>query len=466
MPFLKNFFYCSFFLFILNACNKDSFTGSPDATLRTSVDTLHFDTVFTSTGSVTQTFKIINGNEEDIRVSSVRLAGGASSPFKINVDGIPGPQASNIEIKKRDSIYVFVTVSINPSPANMPFIVRDSVEIISNGNRKYVQLEGYGQNAHFLRNKEISGTETWNNDLPYVILGQLTVDTGAVLNINKGCRIYIHADAPVIVNGTLQVNGEKWDSTRVVFTGDRLDDPYKKFPGSYPGIIFTDVSRNNVLNYALIKNAYQAIVAFDPAPGGGTKLTLNETIIDNAYDAGILGINTTITAKNVLVSNCGKNIALVKGGNYSFTHCTAASYGNAYLQRRDPVLLVTNFINNTTPPVSLSAAFRNCIFWGEGGGLVKDEVVVLKNGSTPFNVIFDNVLWRVQTVPPNATITGAINGQDPLFDSVNTARNEYSFRLKAGSPAINKGAPTAVNIDLDGAPRPVGQPDLGAYEKQ
>jgi hypothetical protein len=59
-----------------------------------------------------------------------------------------------------------------------------------------------------------------------------------------------------------------------------------------------------------------------------------------------------------------------------------------------------------------------------------------------------------------------INNQNPLFDSVNTSQKVYSFRLKEGSPALNKGIATSTFIDLDGNPRPVGLPDLGAYEKQ
>jgi hypothetical protein len=62
---------------------------------------------------------------------------------------------------------------------------------------------------------------------------------------------------PLIVNGTLNVTGEKWDSTKVVFTGDRLDEPYRDFPASYPGIIFSETSKNNRIEYAVIKNAYQ-----------------------------------------------------------------------------------------------------------------------------------------------------------------------------------------------------------------
>ena len=443
------------------ACNKESFTNNSSALLKTSVDTLHFDTVFTSTGSTSQFVKITNENDKGIHISSVKMAGGASSPFKLNVDGIAGVQVSNVDILAEDSIYIYVTVSINPSATNLPFIVRDSIEINYNGNKKFVQLDAYGRNAHFFRSRIIKSSEVWNNDLPYVILGGLMVDTNATLTINKGCQIYSHADAPFIVNGTLQVNGN--DSTRVVFTGDRLDEPYKDFPASYPGLMFSDVSKNNVLNYAIIKNAYQGIVVTEPS--AGTKLTLNETIIDNAYDAGLLGINTSITAKNLLVSNCGKNILLVKGGNYNFTHCTAATFSSSFIQHKDPVLAVTNYLNNSAN--NLNAVFRNCIFWADANGIVNDEVMVLKQGSTTFNVTFDQVLWRTQTNPANTTIVGAINNQNPIFDTINTSQKIYSFRLKDGSPAIDKGVNAGVNIDLDGKTRPVGtKPDLGAYEKQ
>jgi len=445
------------------ACTKESFTNDSSAFLRTSVDTLHFDTVFTSTGSTTQFIKIINENNKGIHISSVKLAGGASSPFKINVDGIVGPNVNNTDVLANDSVYVYVTVGINPTATNLPFIVRDSIEIDYNGNKKLVQLDAYGRNAHFFRNKKITTSAVWNNDLPYVILGRLTVDTNATLTVSKGCRIYCHADAPFIVNGTLAVNGEKYDSTRVVFSGDRLDDPYKDFPASYPGIIFTDVSKNNILNYAVIKNAYQGIVVTNPSTG--TKLTLNETIIDNAYDAGLLGINTTINARNLLVSNCGKNIFLVEGGSYNFTHCTAATFSSSYIQHKEPILVVTNYLNNTTN--NLNAVFRNCIFWGDANGIVNDEVVAGKQGNSAFNVTFDQVLWRVQTTPANCIINGAINNQNPLFDTINSVQRIYGFRLRDNSPAIDKGVNAGVTVDLDGQPRPVGtKPDLGAYEKQ
>ena len=454
------------FCLMFYACRKESFTNSSADLLSTTADSLHFDTVFTSAGSITQMVKVVNPNAKSIRLSSVTLGGGATSPFKINVDGVPGPNISNVEVGAKDSTYIFVTVTINPNSSNLAFIVSDSVKLEYNGNVKFIQLRAYGQNAHFFRNRRITANETWDNDLPYLILDKLTVDTTATLTINKGCRIFMHANAPLVVNGSLIVNGERFDSTRVIFTGDRLDEPYRNYPASYPGLVFNEISHNNVLTYAVIKNAYQGI-AVTGLPSG-TKLTLNETVIDNAFDAGLLGINTSINARNLQVSNCGKSIFLVKGGNYNFTHCTVAAFSNSFVTHREPALVITNFLNENNLPVirDLNASFRNCIFWGEANGFVNDEVVVLKQGSSVFNIGFDQALWRVQTPPANASLLGIINNQNPAFDSVNNSQRIYNFNLKPNSPALNKGATTPVTTDLRGLPRPVGLPDLGAYERQ
>ena len=467
MRLVKNLLAVLILLLFLCSCRKESFTTNKTALLSTSVDSLHFDTVFTTTGSVSQFIKIINDNNDGIRLSSVRLAGGASSPFKINVDGLPGPETNDVDVLANDSVYVYVTVSINQTTENLPFIVRDSIEITYNGNRSWIQLDAYGRNAHFLRNRKITGSETWDADLPYVILDSLVVGANASLTINKGCNVYMHADAPFIVHGSLNVLGEKSDSTRVVFTGDRLDDPYRDFPASYPGLIFTENSQNSLLRYAEIKNAYQGIVVVGPAQSG-TKLKLEQTIIDNAYDIGLVGVNTSIDATNLLVSNCGKNIILALGGRYNFVHSTAATFSNSYIQHKDPVLTVTNFLTqgNVITVNDLNARFRNCIFWGEENGFVKDEVVTARQGATVFNVRFENVLWRMQSTPAGAVSSGIINSADPRFDSINTADRHFNFRLKDDSPAINSGIDVGATIDLDGLPRPVGLPDIGAYEKQ
>jgi hypothetical protein len=457
----------SFTALVILSCRKDTFITGKDAVVQFSSDTLFFDTVFTTSGSITEAVKIINNNNQKLRLSDVKLMGGAGSYFSITIDGSPGPEQTGLELEANDSLYLFVAVTVKPGASNLPFIVQDSIQVSFNGNQRYIQLQAWGQNAHFLRNQTIKTNTVWDNTLPYVILGGLQVDTNVILTIPQGCRVYLHADAPLLVDGTLQVSGNKYDSTKVYFQGDRLDEPYREFPGSWPGIYFRGTSINNSLQFAVIKNAYQGIVAEAPSLNAAPKVILNQCIIDNSYDAGVMGAQSSIQASNCLISNCGKNIVLGYGGDYQFTHCTAASFSNDLIAHVSPVLSVSNYVLQGATPVTadLTANFINCIFWG-GNGNVDDEVVVSQQGSTPFAVNFSNCLWKVKNTPAGIGSANIIANNDPLFDSVNTSRRYYDFHLKAGSPAIDKGANTVLIQDLDGNPRPVGLPDLGCYERQ
>ena len=451
---------------ILFSCRKETFITSNQARLGVSADTLSFDTVFTVRGSVTKSFKIFNLNNQRLKLSKVKLSGGASSVFKLNIDGVSTVEANDIILEANDSLYVFVQVNVDSSTNNLPFIVRDSVLINYNGNVKYVQLQAYGQNANYYKNKIIRGNVTWPNNRPYVILGSLTIDTSATLILQQGVRIYSHADAPFIVNGSLKITGSK--SAPVTFAGDRLDPDYRDLPASWPGIFFLNTSKDNTLVFATIKNAYQAIVIQNPSINANPKLRLSQCIIDNAYNTGILGINTSIQADNCLISNCGSNIIFAYGGDYNLTHCSVAGYGNFYISHLNPVLQLSNYATQGSQTLvsNLNAVFRNCIFWGEGG-TVEDEVIVQKQGNSIFNVNFDHDLYKVVHDPSNATLTSVYKNLPPMFDSINTNKQVYDFHFNRNptSPAIDKGVGTLFLRDLDDRNRAVGIPDLGCYER-
>jgi hypothetical protein len=447
---------------LLIACKKDSFTGF-DNGVELSTDTLRFDTVFTSAGSVTQFFLIKNNNNKTLQINNIQLMGGNSSAFKMNVDGLPGTRFTNLEIEGNDSLYVFVSVNIDPNTDQLPFIIRDSIQIQSNGKTIYQQLEAWGQNARYIRSKFIDQNTTWDKSLPYVILGGVLVDSFATLQIEAGTRVYLNADAPMIIDGSLIINGTKNDS--VVFQGNRLDKPYKEFPGAWPGIIFREYSRNNRIEYARITNAYQGIVA-DKHTLPNPKVEVHNTIIDNIYDIGVLGVNSHLVFNNCLISNCGNNLALIYGGTYQFTHCTISSISNNFISHKLPVLNLTNYIkrNNQILSAPLNAGFTNCIIWGSEG-LVENEILLEKEGNGAVNINLSHVLFRAKTDPSNTSFTNVIRNQNPVFDSIDVSNNYYDFKLKKESPAVNAGTITPLLTDLNGLPRK-GLPDLGCYENQ
>ena len=450
---------------LLFSCQKHSdLSGSNRLFL--SADTLYFDTLFTTTGSVTQQVKLINANNEGITINSISLMGGSSSPFVINIDGNPGPNASGLYIGGNDSMYIFVNVLIPKGSVSTPFIVLDSIRISYTGGQQFIQLNAWGQNAHFLKNAEINSDTVWANDLPFVIYGGLHIDSNATLTIQAGTHIYLHADAPIIVDGSLNLLGESPDSLRVYFTGDRLDYPYSGYPGSWPGIYFNKSSKDNVLNYASFQNGNHTLVTEGPASDANPKLTLNQCIINNSLGEGILSIQSSILAVNCLLSNCGQNISIGQGGNYQFDYCTVASYSTLLLSHQLPVLTVSNASTdgNQIFVGDLTAVFTNCIFWGSEG--VPDEAQISKQGNSIFQVLFNHSILKQQNYPANIDSSALFLNTDPEFIATGIQSDLFNFHLQASSPALGIGVNTGVLIDLDGNSRPPSQSDVGCYERQ
>ena len=456
------------FFFCTTGCKKEMFNTDPSANITFSKDTIKFDTVFVSTGSVTQSFKFYNNNDEKINFSQIKLMGGDASAFQININGISSNQQSNYTLNERDSAYIFVTVNVNPLNQNNPFIIQDSIRFDYNGVSKFVQLEAYGQQARFIENTTLTENTIWNDSLPYLIRGPLTIDSNVTLQINSGCKIYLHANAPILVDGTLKVNGTK--TSPVVFRGDRLDDYYKDLPGSWPGIYFRKSSVNSQLKFAKILNATEALYAIQPANNSNPKVYIQQCEIDNALQTGIFAYESSFVLENSLISNCKKNIVIEKGGSYQIEHCTIVAYSNPFIIHQYPVLEASDFsfFSSSNLTSDLDLLIKNSIIWGEGG-TNNNEINLTKQGNGLFRVIMENSILRAETDPTNLTSNQVIRNIDPLFDSIDTYEHYYNFRtsINPAAPGINQGAATILSTDLDDNPRIVnGIPDIGCYEKQ
>ncbi|HLV52910.1 MAG TPA: hypothetical protein VKY29_02735, partial [Cryomorphaceae bacterium] len=104
-------------LVVLSGCRKEEFNESPDFQLAFSTDTVTFDTIFQSVGSATLSLKVYNRSNERVRISRISVVDSCNTydPYRINVDGVPGSNFTDVEIGGKDSLFIFVEVTIDTS---------------------------------------------------------------------------------------------------------------------------------------------------------------------------------------------------------------------------------------------------------------------------------------------------------------------------------------------------------------
>ena len=190
------------------ACHPEpSFIEESDAALAFNLDTVFFDTVFTTVGTVTEAFRVYNPHNQFLKIDEIALAGGASSVYRINVDGTPGIHFTEVEIAPRDSLYVFVEATLDPNESDDILRIQDSIVFSTNGNIQDVDLVAWGQDVHMISRDTIDVPTTWIADKPYLIVGYAYVDSVSSLSIDPGVKVFLHRDALIYVEGSLQVNG-------------------------------------------------------------------------------------------------------------------------------------------------------------------------------------------------------------------------------------------------------------------
>ncbi len=449
-----------------NACRKPNLDNN--ARLWLSTSSITFDTVFTTLGSTTRYFTVYNPSEQDIKVD-VYLAGGNSSYYSINVNGVAGNQQRDVLIPAKDSIFVFAKVTINPGNQNQPFLICDSIIFKNSKIDQKVRLTAYGQDAHFIvansSGLAIVAHEheniTWTNDKPYVVMGGwAVVDSLGTLNIDPGTRIYFHKGSGLLVwrYGNIHVNGTR--EQPVIFRGDRLEPQYETDYNQWDRIWILEGNQENTIDYAIITNSY---VGLQIEPWGGFNditVTLNRnvitnTIIKNTYNSGILSRYSNIEATNCVIGNNGSCSLQLEAGEYDFKHVTVGNYFSTTPARQNPALYLSNTTDLYQIPMETQASFVNCIVYGNLSS--NEEIAIGENTQVPFNYSFENCL--IKSTLQNEHFIDC-DRHDPEF--VRPSANDY--HLGVLSYAINRGKSNiGVNYDLDGNPR-VTIPDIGAYE--
>jgi hypothetical protein len=462
------------------ACQKESYNDDPDVILDFSLDTVFFDTVFASLGSVTQSFTVHNHSKEKIKISSIRLAGGSSSYYRMNADGQAAFEITDVEIGGNDSMYVFCRVTIDPTDERSPFVVSDSIIFETNGNIQDVDLVAWGQNANYiLADTYIQGypkfkiiaheneTTRWTADRPYVVYGFAVVDSTGMLVIERGTKVHFHQNSGLWVykGGTIKAKGSV--DAPIIFQGDRLEEFYKDLAGQWDRIWINEGSINNEIDYAIIRNGFIGLQLETLQGQMGNEMILSNTRIENMSGYGILTRFYNMTAFNNVVVNCGQYLAAFTwGGIYDVCQCTFANYWSTSV-RVTPSIVINNYAEDDSLvvyPFDFRGYFGNNIFDGRN----EEELLILSDPGAEFTYQFDHCLLKtLSDVSDQSKYTTCITNEDSLYIDY-LAGNYQPDTL---SPLIDKGSPSVITEsffdlgrDIIESTREKNLPDIGAYE--
>lgn len=488
--------------FAITSCRKDFDFMESDGNLSFSKDTVFLDTVFSKISSSTYKLKVYNKSNQQITIPSVALGRGETSFYRLNVNGRPGKQFTNVEILPKDSIFIFIETTIDYAKVINP-IYTDSIVFKGNSFVKDVKLVSLVQDAHFLfpskdsqglietitLGKNIKGEDikingfylnnnfTWNSSKPYVIYGYCAIPAGKSLTITEGAKIHFHNNSGLIINknATLKINGTL--QNKVVFEGNRLEPYFKNIAGQWGTIWMRAGSKNNEINHAVIKNGSIGILIDSIGSAVTPTLKLTNTEIYNHSTYGILARESSIEGSNIVINKAGfSSLALTMGGNYTFTHCTFANYWSQSL-RQFPAVLVNNFYSyeegNKTiiVPKKLTAAnFYNSIIFGNN----RIELLLDKIDGADFNFLFQNNLIQFDdynnsySTKPQYQFSNTLMYQNNLFNQTPDFKNTQLNQLIIGkaSSGIQKAAISKallVPVDILGVNRTTS-PDMGAYQ--
>lgn len=445
-------------------------------------DTLSFDTLFTGVGSATGVLQVYNRNDVSLRLPSIRLAGGWSSPFRVNVDGQYGVDFRDVDLRANDSLFLFVEVTVDITEADSIFAVEDSLLFtLPGGDTQRILLTASGWNAEHLHAVTLHSDTTFTAWRPYVIYDSLVVDNGVTLTLRPGTRLFFHPNAYLSVRGTIKAEGTR--DSLVVFRGDRIDRmfsylPYDYVNGQWGGITLAPQSHDNVFTYCDIHSSNWGIRAGASDMSQPT-LTLDGTQIHNIDHCGLDGTMISGSAVNCLFTNAGEHCVRMLGGQFDFIHCTIANFfaWSVYMYQGEAVS-ISNYDDKTVYPM-LGINFLNCLITGRKDDELTGTVTTgseTNDLSAYAQYLFSHSLINTRdTVAPNyvdivwespdSTASGIKNFVPHPEDYQNNFRYD-NFHLDTLSRARGIGDPTVaarVPYDRDGVLRDTVI-DAGCYQ--
>lgn len=439
------------------SCNRDDINfESPTQLLRFSADTVFCDTVYNQVRSETYAVKIYNNEDKDVMIPKISLGSGNASLYRINVDGKAGTDFTNVPLRKNDSLYIFVEIA---PVANAPqAIAEDQINVETPAGKQHVTLFSVVQDAEFYIESKtnpniLTNNTNWTNEKAKIIFGNLTLDAGKKLDIQKGTKVYFFKNSALKIgkNAELNIKGEL--NNEVIFRGDRSETKYDTIPKNWQGISF-DVGAKLEMNYARVFGGTRGLQMIE------TTAAIKNSIIHTHQEYGIYAVKSNITASNLVMNNCGEaDLGIFKGGTYNITHSTLANYWDFNTALPSIGIYATNeYQNNATlenGPLTLNV--KNSIIYGSAENMVELKPISGQTFTTDFSYNLLKYGSKANYAAPNS-----IKNQDPKFQNYFTQK--LNLRVKADSPAKGKGVYlSSFPTDIAGVTR-TNPPTIGAYQ--
>jgi hypothetical protein len=445
-----------------------------------STDTIAFDTIVSTIGTPYQHFKVYNRNGKALLISSVSLAGGADSPFRINVDGAAGTVFRDVELRANDSLYVLIDARPAENGSDEPCYLADRVVFVTHDVQQSVVVEAAAQDAEIWRGRVLENDTILSSRKPYVVYDSLVICEGVRVEVLDGVRFYMHGNAEIVVRGSLCMKGLR--ENPIVVRGDRFDHfiniDYDRVPGQWGGIRFGPESFENEWEHVRLRNGKFGL-DLERSDTLRLKMRLRNVVLTNFKGFGLRAVNSRLEAENCEFSNTKEAVLNLAGGIYDFTHCTIANYYGSYVEAgwghsdNATVQLTSSRTDEATGEVEyfplLRASFYNSVIWGLGS-LRGSDVAIDRNEKSTVIPFFQNCLIP-NGVPAGgdaALAVDCLSGEDPVFRLTHSPDLIYDFRLDSLSPARNVADRTIAQRlpeDLDGNNRLSDDgPDVGSYE--
>lgn len=464
--------------------DEHRFSSDPSHRLEFSTDTVTFDTLFTEVSSATQAFLIYNRNKADLCIAHAMLAGGEKSPYRVNIDGLPGTTFNNLALRGGDSMYVFVEVTVDPRGENTPFEVKDSLLFtLESGVTQQVLFTASGQDATVLRGTIIASNTTFAATRPYLIYDSLRVEAGATLRMEPGTQLYFADKVELQVHGRIEAVGT--GDSLIVFRGARTDRmfdylPYDRLSAQWGGITLHESSTDNLFVHCDIHSGTYGLRAIGNDTAS-TKLAMHNSQIHNVNEDALQLTQCKATFTNSLFTNAGRHCVNILGGQMDFIHCTIANFF-PWKSERGVAVNIANYVEeeeNSLYPL-LGVNFINSIITGskedELIGTIKEStdtddwteyaqysfkyslINSWKEALSPDTLHFAHIVWEHK----DSTTYGRTH-----FRTIDHSNFIYDFHLD--SLSIARGIATNEFLDLlphdkDEQPRPNEAIDAGSYQ--